>query len=456
MDPPPILKLSKVSTGTQPVGPAPQGRQDQSDPSDFAQASHMIVHVTLLSADPLPTSSIPASAASSSSSSSADSRKQDRQSPASPTISTLASKPPVQTSVAPLPIPVTTSGSNGSSIGNTGGDDLMPDKAYFTIPSFNSVDGSSPIAQNYYTPLPPVPYERMDSQSSSHSYASTMSAASGTSPTGPSQPPSAISALLSLSNVTPASPTTATLNDTSTATSTATSAEEVDATMQQLQSHPTESHPPHPHHLLPSPTAASAFHNPTSSSSTPPASPPTSSNIPSASSSGSNASTPLHILVGNLVSPCHFLKDLQGRRSMFFVFSDISVRVSGHFRLRFQLFNIGSSTPAHPASPNLAVVYSKPFQVFHPKEFPGLSDSTMLSRCLAQQGVRIHIRGDGFRAGVGGPVKWKGATEDDEEEDDEEEGNEGGAGGGESRKGKEKERTGDGGHNGDVVADGDE
>ena len=46
------------------------------------------------------------------------------------------------------------------------------------------------------------------------------------------------------------------------------------------------------------------------------------------------------VLVGSLVSPCHVLTDLDGNKSMFFVFNDISVRISGRFRLKFLLFNV--------------------------------------------------------------------------------------------------------------------
>jgi len=37
-------------------------------------------------------------------------------------------------------------------------------------------------------------------------------------------------------------------------------------------------------------------------------------------------------------------------------------------------------------------VYTNPFTVYQPKHFPGLGDSTPLSRCLQAQGVRIPIR----------------------------------------------------------------
>lgn len=40
----------------------------------------------------------------------------------------------------------------------------------------------------------------------------------------------------------------------------------------------------------------------------------------------------------------------------------------------------------------LAVVYSDVFTVYSPKLFPGMSESTFLTRSFSDQGVRIRIR----------------------------------------------------------------
>ncbi|KAJ2444865.1 hypothetical protein GGF42_006175 [Coemansia sp. RSA 2424] len=68
-------------------------------------------------------------------------------------------------------------------------------------------------------------------------------------------------------------------------------------------------------------------------------------------------------MAGALVSPLHTLRDTTGTQGAFFVFSDISVRMEGSFRLRFELY-----------------------------EMEGNVESTMLSKLFADQGLRIRIR----------------------------------------------------------------
>ncbi|KAI8903654.1 velvet factor-domain-containing protein [Powellomyces hirtus] len=132
---------------------------------------------------------------------------------------------------------------------------------------------------------------------------------------------------------------------------------------------------------------------------------------------GQSAFPASEVLIGNLVSPCNVLSDLDGSKSMLFSFPDISVRVSGRYRIKFLVLDVKSSRvaefapskdctsatgqqccPSSPAQRNPYstnhCVLSDVFTVYHPKEFPGMADSTPLSKCLAQQGIRIHIRPD--------------------------------------------------------------
>lgn len=46
-------------------------------------------------------------------------------------------------------------------------------------------------------------------------------------------------------------------------------------------------------------------------------------------------------------------------------------------------------------APVLAYVYSDKFQVYSAKKFPGVIESTELSKAFAQQGIKIPIRKDG-------------------------------------------------------------
>ncbi|CAG8511622.1 14934_t:CDS:2 [Dentiscutata erythropus] len=92
-------------------------------------------------------------------------------------------------------------------------------------------------------------------------------------------------------------------------------------------------------------------------------------------------------LAGTLVSSLHKLKDIDNSDGGFFVFGDISVRVEGRYRLQFSLFEIIKSEVVHIQS-----ILSDVFDVYSPKTFPGMSESTFLSRSFSDQGVRIRIR----------------------------------------------------------------
>ena len=66
------------------------------------------------------------------------------------------------------------------------------------------------------------------------------------------------------------------------------------------------------------------------------------------------------------------------------------------------LTDIGTSSIAgaegpitHGEAPILATTFSADFQVFSAKKFPGVIESTQLSKCFAGQGVKIPIRKDG-------------------------------------------------------------
>ncbi|KAJ3333663.1 hypothetical protein HDU76_005407 [Blyttiomyces sp. JEL0837] len=98
-----------------------------------------------------------------------------------------------------------------------------------------------------------------------------------------------------------------------------------------------------------------------------------------------------HTLVGSVVSPCMILKDVDGTEGMFFVFHDLSVRPQGTFRLKLQVVNAASWSPASSAK---GVLWTNVFEVFPPKTFPGMAESTNLSRVFSRQGLPIHVRKD--------------------------------------------------------------
>ncbi|KAG2186315.1 hypothetical protein INT43_002753 [Umbelopsis isabellina] len=69
---------------------------------------------------------------------------------------------------------------------------------------------------------------------------------------------------------------------------------------------------------------------------------------------------------GSVVSSLYHLKDIDNADAGFFVFPDLSVRMEGNYRLKLSLFEIIG--------------------------FPGMEESTFLSRSFADQGLKLRIR----------------------------------------------------------------
>ncbi|KAI9744077.1 MAG: hypothetical protein M1818_002229 [Claussenomyces sp. TS43310] len=113
-------------------------------------------------------------------------------------------------------------------------------------------------------------------------------------------------------------------------------------------------------------------------------------------------------LIGSLAASAFRLTDPNDKIGIWFVLQDLSVRTEGTFRLRFSFVNVGapSKTPnGNPANqvhivntgkaPILASCFSDMFTVYSAKKFPGVVESTPLSKCFATQGIKIPIRKDG-------------------------------------------------------------
>jgi hypothetical protein len=98
------------------------------------------------------------------------------------------------------------------------------------------------------------------------------------------------------------------------------------------------------------------------------------------------------------VNACR-LTDTKGKTGFWFVLQDLSVRTEGTFRLKFSMCDVGSGSGnnAHVSTgkcPVLSNAYSEPFTVYSAKKFPGVIESTELSKCFAAQGIKIPIRKD--------------------------------------------------------------
>jgi len=74
---------------------------------------------------------------------------------------------------------------------------------------------------------------------------------------------------------------------------------------------------------------------------------------------------------------------------MALIFSDLSVKIEGWFRLQFHLYQMRSD--------DLQCIYihstlSDSFQVYSTKAWPGMNESTWLTRTFSDQGVRLRLR----------------------------------------------------------------
>ncbi|TFK46088.1 hypothetical protein OE88DRAFT_1052106 [Heliocybe sulcata] len=89
----------------------------------------------------------------------------------------------------------------------------------------------------------------------------------------------------------------------------------------------------------------------------------------------------------------------RGNTVLFFVFPDISVRTEGIFILRYRffelsIFDVAEIQPAEgvPIGPILAETYGGTFEIYSTKDFPGLPESTELTKHVAKYNVRVNVR----------------------------------------------------------------
>ncbi|TBU44007.1 velvet factor-domain-containing protein [Dichomitus squalens] len=100
------------------------------------------------------------------------------------------------------------------------------------------------------------------------------------------------------------------------------------------------------------------------------------------------------LLYGNLVSSPHILRNLQGRRGVYFMFPDVSVRQRGHFLLKVTLIRLPRfDDPVALAQQNgrgaiVAEARSLPFEVFPLREYVAPAQ-TPLTQYFLQQGARM-------------------------------------------------------------------
>ncbi|KAI1432393.1 hypothetical protein GGR50DRAFT_706753 [Xylaria sp. CBS 124048] len=127
-------------------------------------------------------------------------------------------------------------------------------------------------------------------------------------------------------------------------------------------------------------------------------------------------------LIGSLAASASRLQDPSDKIGIWFILQDLSVRTEGWFRLRFSFINLrrlgATSNGGSDAellnrgrAPVLAYAFSDKFQVYSAKKFPGVCESTQLSKTFALQGVKIPIRKD-----QEGKAAKNGRISDDDDE----------------------------------------
>lgn len=97
-------------------------------------------------------------------------------------------------------------------------------------------------------------------------------------------------------------------------------------------------------------------------------------------------------LSGSIVSSLHRLRNTENRDVGYFVFGDMYPRDAGEYRLIFTLYEMGREGTA--AFVELASIESASFAVWPSKSFPGMKQSTYLTRAISDQGVRVRLRKD--------------------------------------------------------------
>ncbi|KAK9373162.1 velvet factor-domain-containing protein [Lipomyces chichibuensis] len=97
---------------------------------------------------------------------------------------------------------------------------------------------------------------------------------------------------------------------------------------------------------------------------------------------------PSETLAGTLVSSLHRVRDGKDREGGYFVFGDLSIKLEGKFRLQFNLFEMLDGAQVEFITSTISDV----FTVYSSRQYPGVLESTTLSRQFSDQGVRLRLR----------------------------------------------------------------
>ncbi|ESZ99361.1 hypothetical protein SBOR_0231 [Sclerotinia borealis F-4128] len=94
------------------------------------------------------------------------------------------------------------------------------------------------------------------------------------------------------------------------------------------------------------------------------------------------------LLAGTTVSSCHRLKDPETDDwGAYFVFGDLSAKIEGIFILQFDLFENRDDEVVWMGS-----ISSDQFTVYSSKSFPGMMESTSMTKKFQEQGLKLRVR----------------------------------------------------------------
>jgi Velvet factor len=133
----------------------------------------------------------------------------------------------------------------------------------------------------------------------------------------------------------------------------------------------------------------------------------------------------VRVMMGNIFANAKHLNDEKEVPGYFYIFPDLSIRVEGRYRLKFDLLRVVLPPPS-PDSPGvnqvIAEVLSDVFTVYAAKKFPCMKESTALTRAFARQGVKISVRNEqrGRRDRAGRAKRKRRAVSVSADEEDEE------------------------------------
>ncbi|KAI1342954.1 hypothetical protein F5Y15DRAFT_412624 [Xylariaceae sp. FL0016] len=110
----------------------------------------------------------------------------------------------------------------------------------------------------------------------------------------------------------------------------------------------------------------------------------------------SGAIPPPNVMSGTMVSSLHRLKDPSNQEGAFFIFGDLTIKNEGVYVLRFDLLQMefGNTSSDSDSIVTITSTTSEPFRVHASKAFPGMAESTFLTRSFSDQGVRLRLRKD--------------------------------------------------------------